>query len=444
MHAHAAVVLVSGGALGTALAPGAIDVEGDGTADLTFVSLGADSNFLDARTGFGLVGNIGGAPGDGAAWVRAKDARVTADGTGRNEIIDSFRGALWPSEDNWSKVRLSSGNGWVQWRIGATRNIFTPVVFVREGVAENLSAMQAHDLVYGADVLVSGGALGTVLAPGAIDVEGDGTADLTFVSLGADSNFLDARTGLGLVGNIGGAPGDGAAWVRAVDARVTADGEGRNEIIDTFRGALWPSEDNWSKVRLSSGNGWVQWRIGATRNILTPVAFVRERVGLNLSAKQARDLVYGLVGLRSGGALGTALAPGAIDVEGDGTADLTFVSLGADSNFLDARTGFGLVGNIGAAPGDGAAWVRATDARVTADGTGRNEIIDTFRGALWPSEDNWSKVRLSSGNGWVQWRIGATRNIVTPLVFVREGPLRDSSAVDAQRAAEVVFADGFE
>ena len=297
---------------------------------------------------------------------------------------------------------------------------------------------------FAAEVFLTGGALGTVLAPGAIDVEGDGTADLTFVSFGADSNFLDARTGFGLVGNIGGAPGTGAAWVRATDARVTVDGQGRNEIIDGFRGAIWPSEDNWSKVRLSSGDGWVQWRFGATRNIVTPVAFVRERAGLDLSAAQARNLVYGVSAVRSGGALGTALAPGAIDVEGDGTADLTFVSFGADSNFLDARTGFGLVGNIGGAPGTGAAWVRAGDARVTVDGVGRNEIIDGFRGAIWPSDDNWSKVRLSSGDGWVQWGFGATRNIVTPLVFVREGPLGNSSAADAQRAAAAVFADGFE
>jgi hypothetical protein len=207
---------------------------------------------------------------------------------------------------------------------------------------------------------------------------------------------------------------------------------------------VWPSSDNWSKVRLSSGSGWVQWQFGATRNIVTPIVFVREAGGEDLSAANARALAIRPLVLVAGGALGTTLAPGPVDIEGDGTADVVFVSFSADSNFLDASGSFGLVGNIGGAPGDGAAWVRGSDVRVTADGNGRDELVDPSRGVVWPSSDNWSKVRLSSGSGWVRWQFGATRNIVAPLVFVREGALVNFSAAEASAASARVFEDGFE
>lgn len=138
------IVIDSGGALGTQLTPGLVDVDGDGTNDINFVSFGADSGFLDSVAPYGLVGNIGGGPGAGAAWVRNTSNIVTGDGVGRNEIIAAFRGAVWPSDDNWSKVHFSSGDGWVQWEFGAVRSIVTPLVFVREMVGEDLSAAQAH------------------------------------------------------------------------------------------------------------------------------------------------------------------------------------------------------------------------------------------------------------------------------------------------------------
>ena len=139
------IVIDSGGAIGTQLTPNTfVDVDGDGIDDIRFVSFGADSGFLDAAAPYGLVGNIGGAPGTGAAWVRNTSNIVTGDGVGRNEIIAAFRGAVWPSVDNWSKVHFSSGDGWVQWEFGAVRSIVTPLVFVREMVGEDLSAAQAH------------------------------------------------------------------------------------------------------------------------------------------------------------------------------------------------------------------------------------------------------------------------------------------------------------
>jgi hypothetical protein len=74
---------------------------------------------------------------------------VALDGIGRNEIIDDWRGALFGSADNWSKVHFSSGNGWVQWEFGQTSTVVTPLVFVREDFQEDLSARQAFDLAYG-------------------------------------------------------------------------------------------------------------------------------------------------------------------------------------------------------------------------------------------------------------------------------------------------------
>ncbi len=143
----AAEVVTSGGALGMLLAPGLIDIDGDGTADVNFVSNGVSTGFLDATGSFGLVGNIGGVPGVGAAWVSSNSTLVPTDGIGRNEIVAEFRGAMFSSDDNWSKVHLSSGDGWVQWQFGATRSVVTPLAFVREGFEMDLSAEEAAALV---------------------------------------------------------------------------------------------------------------------------------------------------------------------------------------------------------------------------------------------------------------------------------------------------------
>ena len=81
----ASQVITSGGALGTLLSPGPIDVDGDGTADITFVSI-QGVGYLDASAPYGLTGNIGGNPGIGAAWARGTSILVPGDGVGRNEF----------------------------------------------------------------------------------------------------------------------------------------------------------------------------------------------------------------------------------------------------------------------------------------------------------------------------------------------------------------------
>lgn len=143
-------------------------------------------------------------------------------------------------------------------------------------------------------VVTSGGALGTNLSPGPIDVDGDGTDDINFVSFGNNSGFLDTLPPYGLVGNIGGSPSVGAAWVPSSSTIVAEDGVGRDEIVAVLRGATLNSDDNWSKVHFSSGDGWVQWRFGATSDVVTPLAFVRERTGVDLSANQAYQIAFGL------------------------------------------------------------------------------------------------------------------------------------------------------
>jgi hypothetical protein len=439
-----AIVINKGGSLGATLTPGLVDIDGDGTSDINFVSFGVDSGFLDANAPYGLVGNIGGGPGSGAAWVQSTSVLQTIDGVGRNEIIVSSRGAIMNSDDNWSKVHLSSGEGWVQWEFGATRDIVKPLVFVREGENQNLQASEAASLAYPARIVASVGAIGVTLTPGLVDIDGDGTSDINFVSTGGGNGFLDANAPYGLVGNIGGEPGSGAAWVQGTSVLEATDGVGRNEIIASFRGAIMNSDDNWSKVHFSSGEGWVQWEFGATGDIVKPLVFVREG-RQDLNAAEAASIAYPSLAIRSGGSIGTMLTTGLVDVDGDGISDIDFVSSGVGSGFLDANAPYGLVGNIGGGPGSGAAWVQSTSVLQAIDGVGRNEIIASFRGAIMNSDDNWSKVHLSSGSGWVQWEFGATRDIVKPLVFVREGinlELNASQAASFAYAPVVIVSGG--
>jgi hypothetical protein len=144
--AHGAVVIRSGGALGTQFsAPGPFDLDGDGLADVnfnTFAPPGAGSGFVDRNGVFGLVGDIGGSPGTGAAWVRNTSFAAAVDGVGRNEIVADFRGALLFSDNNWSKVHFTTGDGWVQWRMLSSNEI-TALLFVREAAGENLTANAA-------------------------------------------------------------------------------------------------------------------------------------------------------------------------------------------------------------------------------------------------------------------------------------------------------------
>ena len=140
--------------------------------------------------------------------------------------------------------------------------------------------------------------------------------------------------------------------------------------------------------------------------------------------------------IRTGGLFGQNLTGnGPKDIDGDGTDDL---SLAVFSGFgaFDSVNGFGL-GVAGESP---PAWRRSSDTTVIADGIGRNEayysdVNPTFRGRLGNSDDNWSKVNFSSGDGWVQWRFGADENTVIPLLFVREAEGIDLSAAQAFAAA---------
>jgi Ca2+-binding RTX toxin-like protein len=143
------------------------------------------------------------------------------------------------------------------------------------------------------DVFFSGGKLGiNIGATGDYDVDGDGIVDLHTANLGGFA-ALDARGGFGLTGNIGGSPGSGAAWVRSTSTIVAADGAGRNEAYWTpFRGNIANSQDNWSKVNFSSGDGWVQWGFGSDANTVIPLVFVKEADGVDLSAAQAYRVVY--------------------------------------------------------------------------------------------------------------------------------------------------------
>ena len=145
--ALSAVIVSSGGMFGTQLpSNGAYDIDGDSVSDIKFNTLrppGQGFGYIDASTPYGIVGNIGDSPGFGAAWVRNTSTASAADGVGRDEIIADFRGALLNSDDNWSKVHFSSGDGWVQWRfIGS--NQATALLFVREAAGEDLTAAQAY------------------------------------------------------------------------------------------------------------------------------------------------------------------------------------------------------------------------------------------------------------------------------------------------------------
>ena len=134
---------------------------------------------------------------------------------------------------------------------------------------------------------VSSGSGSTNLTPGPVDVDGDGTPDVEFATDQLGRGYLDRIGPYGLVGNIGGQPGTGAAWVRDTSTVIAPDGQGRNEMIVSFRGAVLNSDNNWSKVHFSSGYGWVQWELGAQSSIARPVAFIRENPGEDLSASQA-------------------------------------------------------------------------------------------------------------------------------------------------------------
>lgn len=153
--AQAAVIITSGGVLGTQLTkPDPLDatsipydIDGDGTADVRFNTFdvpGGGVGFVDSADPFGLTGRIGASR---LAWVQSLSIESAADGVGRNEIVDFFRGALLGSDDNWSKVHFSSGDGWVQWNLLSSNQVI-PLLFVREAAGEDLTAAQAFGLAH--------------------------------------------------------------------------------------------------------------------------------------------------------------------------------------------------------------------------------------------------------------------------------------------------------
>ncbi len=160
--ADAATVITSGGNLGSAVPSGAVDIDGDSLADVSYVSFGTDFAALDAVSpDYGIVA------GD-FAFYRDTSTAVVGDGSGGNEAVRPFRGVLFDSSDNWTKMHLTSGYGWVQWSIGADNSIApVPLIFVREDSGEDLSAFSAESFLSAPEpariLLVGLGGLGLVL-----------------------------------------------------------------------------------------------------------------------------------------------------------------------------------------------------------------------------------------------------------------------------------------
>lgn len=237
-EAGAATVVTTGGALGTPLAAGAIDIEGDGFADVNFVvlaSFGALDRIEAGAIDFGLTGNSGsiatGSPcSSNCAWVREVDTFFAPDQTGVNEATTGFRGNVFNSADNWSKVHFTSGDGWVQWSFGPTFADVTPLVFVREDVGEDLSAADAEALAYPGATLL-GGQVSAGAAP--VLQNGGGTVRLEQprVDFVARPVFFVEVCGDGVLaspaeecddGNT--LPGDGCSAQCEVEAQVTLFG----------------------------------------------------------------------------------------------------------------------------------------------------------------------------------------------------------------------------
>ena len=303
---------------------------------------------------------------------------------------------------------------------------FNKSVFIAGSILFTLGTTLAS--TNGATAQWLGGSLGNPLASGVNDIDGDGINDLSLADFGSFA-AIDATGGFGLTGESGG----GAAWVRATSTIVAVDRAGQNEAyFSPFRGNIMSSSDNWSKVHLSSGDGWVQWQFAAGSSPVIPLVFVREEPGEDLSAAQASVIAYRVQ--RGRGRLGTSLASGVNDIDGDGINDLSLADFGSFAA-IDATGGFGLTGESGG----GAAWVRATSTIVAVDRAGQNEAyFSPFRGNIMSSSDNWSKVRLSSGDGWVQWQFAAGSSPVVPLVFVREEPGEDLSAAQAKQISTAI------
>jgi hypothetical protein len=322
--ANAATSQFTGGKLGSPLAAGLNDIDGDGIND---VSLADFESFaaIDATGGYGLTGQSGG----GDAWVRRTSTFVAPDQAGTNEAYFSpFRGNIMSSSDNWSKVRFSSGDGWVQWKFAAGSSPVIPLVFVREAPDENLSAAQAWEVAY--RVQREGGNLGIPLANGLNDIDGDGINDVSLADFGSFA-AIDATGGYGLTGQSGG----GDAWVRGTSTFVAPDQSGTNEAyFSPFRGNIMSSSDNWSKVRFSSGDGWVQWKFAAGSSPVIPLVFVREAPDENLSAAHARDIAYAI----------SATIARAHAIKFFGETGVTYVLYNSDDLVTFSPTGASLTG----------------------------------------------------------------------------------------------------
>lgn len=161
-RSDAATVVVSGGALGSPVPNGEVDIDGDGFADVSYVSFGAGFSALDAVSpDFGIVAGT-------SAFYRSSSTEVVSDGSGSNEALMPFRGAEYNSSDNWSKVHLTNGYGWVQWSFGADNSVAPiPLALIQEDMDENLSAFSADAFLSAPEpsrmILAGMGGLGLVL-----------------------------------------------------------------------------------------------------------------------------------------------------------------------------------------------------------------------------------------------------------------------------------------
>ena len=139
----AATVITSGGDLNSNLFTvlGDKDIDGDGIADVR-TSYSSGHFVLNTAPPFGLTQFY--------SFHRGTSTIVVADGTGVSVEPPFYNNnwGAWNSDDNWSKVHFTSGDGWVQWQLGPqpSRGIppeMTPIRFVREDPSEDLSAAGA-------------------------------------------------------------------------------------------------------------------------------------------------------------------------------------------------------------------------------------------------------------------------------------------------------------
>jgi hypothetical protein len=129
------------------------------------------------------------------------------------------------------------------------------------------------------------------------------------------------------------------------------------------------------------------------------------------------------------------------DVDGDGLADFKAHVPGSGEIALYAVGDFGI--NSG--------FYRGTATDVVPDGIPGYFRLDHFNGISlpsWGSDDNWTKVHFTTGDGWVQWLLGPAlggRGSITsaiPLQFVLESPGENLTPAGASGGGTSAVPDG--